>query len=616
MPEKIKTNDHLINQRYAYLKQLIEILPEQPGVYQYYDNTEALIYVGKAKNLKKRVTSYFTKNRFDNNKLKLLVRKIADIKYIVVNNESDAFLLENNLIKKYQPKYNVQLKDDKTFPWICVKNEPFPRVFSTRNIKNDGSAYYGPYTSGLMVKTILDLIRQLFPLRTCTLNLTVENIGQGKFKACLEYHIGNCLAPCIAKQTSEDYAASINNIHKILKGNIKQVSDYLRELMERYSMEFRYEQAQLVKEKMELIKRYRSKSTIVNPKINNIDIYSIVDETKYTYVNYMKIIEGCVIQAHNLEIKKQLDEQKEELLMLAITEIRNRIASDAVEILVPFPVDMSIALIKFTIPVRGDKKKLLELSERNARHYQLEQRNQRLLTSPLKKTERILKGMMNDLRLKTLPVHIECFDNSNLQGKNPVASCVVFRNTRPSKKEYRHFHIKTVTGPNDYASMEEIIYRRYRRALENSRDLPQLIVIDGGKGQLNVAVNSLEKLGLKGKIAVIGIAKKLEEIYFPGDAVPLYIDKNSETLKYIQQLRNEAHRFGINFHRSGRSKEMTASILDDIEDIGIRSKEKLLLKYHTIDNILNENPDKLYNLIGKTRTVKLLDHLKNNFTAN
>jgi excinuclease ABC subunit C len=602
-----------VKSKYNFLKQLIETIPEQAGVYQYFNNSGELIYVGKAKNLKKRVTSYFTRTRFENNKLRILVGKIADIKHIVVDNESDAYLLENNLIKKYQPRYNVLLKDDKTFPWICIKNEPFPRIFSTRNIKHDGSSYYGPYTSILMVKTILDLIRQLFPLRTCTCSLSDENIELRKFKVCLEYHIGNCLAPCIGNQSNEEYTIAVSNIHKILKGDIRQVSNYLKRLMERYSEECRFEKAQLMKEKMELIRKYQSKSTIVNPKINNIDVYTIINEEKNAYVNYIKIIEGSVIQAHNLEIHKQLSEEKEELLILAITEIRNRISSDAREILIPFTIDMSMDSIKFTVPVRGDKKKLLELSRRNAIHYQLEQRKRRQHASPQTRNDRILNTMMKDLKMKIPPKHIECFDNSNLQGRNPVASCVVFRNLSPSKKEYRHFHIKSVEGPNDYASFEEIIYRRYNKAIDNNLDLPQLVIIDGGKGQLNAAVNSLERMGLRGRLAIIGIAKRLEEIYFPGDQIPLYLDKNSETLKCIQYLRNEAHRFGLNFHRQGRSKEMTASVLDQIEDIGNISKDKLLVKYHTIEKILAENPEKLYDLIGRKRTVSLIEYLKTNY---
>ena len=592
-----------------YLKSLIEVLPNKPGVYQYFDKSADMIYVGKAKDLKKRVSSYFTRTNYENNKLRLLVQNIADIKHIVVENESDAFLLENNLIKKYQPRYNVQLKDDKTFPWICVKNEAFPRIFSTRTLKDDGSVYYGPYTSGLMVKTIIDLIRQLFPLRSCKHNLTASAISANKFKVCLEYHIGNCLAPCIGVQKADNYDDSINQIHHILKGNINQVSLYLKGLMKSYSDSFDYERAQMIKEKIQLLKRYQSRSTIVNPRISNIDVYTILEEDNYAFVNYIKVINGAIIQAHNLEIRKQLDEQKDDLLPMAIVEIRNKISSNAKEILLPFPIDLGMPHIKQTVPVRGDKKKLLDLSIRNARHYQMEQRKQREALSAESKYERILQKIKEDLRLTAIPVHIECFDNSNIQGKEPVASCVVFRNTRPSKKEYRHFHIKTVTGANDYASMEEVITRRYARLLKEERDLPQLIVIDGGKGQLSAAVNSLEKLGLRGKIAVVGIAKKLEELYFPDDSVPLYIDKNSETLKALQNLRNEAHRFGITFHRNQRSKKMTLSVLDQIEGVGEQTKQKLLTRYHSIENILKEDPENLYREIGKQRAGKILAYL-------
>jgi len=601
--------EKLVNKKIEYLKSLIEVLPNKPGVYQYFDKNAVIIYVGKAKDLKKRVSSYFTRTNYENNKLRLLVHKVADIKHIVVDNESDAFLLENNLIKKYRPRYNVQLKDDKTFPWICVKNEAFPRIFSTRNLRDDGSVYYGPYTSGLMVKTIIDLIRQLFPLRTCKHILAESNITANKFKVCLEYHIGNCLAPCIGEQTAENYDDSVSQIHQILKGNINQVSFYLKELMKRYSEEFEYEKAQLVKEKIQLLKRYQSRSTIVNPRISNIDVYTILEEEKYAYVNYIKVINGAIIQAHNLEIRKQLDEQKEDLLPMAIVEIRNKISSSAKEILVPFPLDLGLPLIKQIVPLRGDKKKLLDLSLRNARHYQMEQRKQREAVSAETKNERILQKIRKDLRLTAIPVHIECFDNSNIQGKEPVASCVVFRNTRPSKKDYRHFHIKTVSGANDYASMEEVITRRYTRLLKEEKELPQLVVIDGGKGQLSAAVNSLEKLGLRGKIAVVGIAKKLEEIYFPGDSVPLYIDKNSETLKVLQKLRNEAHRFGITFHRNQRSKKMTLSVLDQIEGVGEQTKQKLLTRYHSIENILKEDPSNLYREIGRLRTDKILAYL-------
>ena len=602
-----------VNRKIETLRRIISILPNQPGVYQFIDDKGIIIYIGKAKNLKKRVSSYFNRSRFDNNKLKLLVRRIADIRHIVVENESDAFLLENNLIKKHQPRYNVQLKDDKSFPWICVKNEPYPRIFQTRTLKNDGSIYYGPYTSVVMVRTILDLIRQLFPLRNCNLNLTEENISAGKFRVCLEYHLGNCLGPCVGAQAAPDYDASVKQIHQILKGNINQVSAYLRDLMKKYSADFEFEQAQKVKEKLDMLRRYQSRSTIVNPKISNTDIYSIAEEKDHACVNYLKVIRGAIVQAHNLEIRKKLDETSEELLAIAIIEIRNRIPSQAKEIIIPMEVSLGLPDITQTVPVRGDKKKLLELSFRNARHYQAEQQKQRETASSSSSSLRILERVQSDLRLEEPPLHIECFDNSNIQGKEAVASCVVFRNARPSKKEYRHFHIKTVTGADDYASMSEVITRRYTRQLSEKNSMPQLIITDGGKGQLGVAVESLGKLGLRGRVAVIGIAKKLEEIYFPGDPVPLYIDKNSETLKLIRNIRNEAHRFGISFHRDERSRKMTRSILDQAKGIGEESKRKLLARYKGINKILEEDPEVLGKLIGVRRTENLIRFLKDNW---
>lgn len=602
-----------INNQMDSLRRVIGVLPDQPGVYQFLDEKGNIIYIGKAKNLKKRVSSYFNRNRFENNKLKLLVRRIAKIKHIVVENESDAFLLENNLIKKHQPRYNVQLKDDKSFPWICVKKEPFPRIFQTRNLKNDGSTYYGPYTSVVMVRTLLDLIRQLFPLRNCNLNLTEENIGAGKFRVCLEYHLGNCLGPCVGYQDEANYNDSVKQIHQILKGNINHVTAHLKGLMKKYSDEFEFEQAQKVKEKLEMLRKYQSRSTIVNPKINNIDVYSISEEKDHAYVNYLKVIRGAIVQAHNLEIRKKLNETREELLAMAIIEIRNRIPTQAREIIVPTKVDLGMPHIHQILPARGDKKKLLELSLRNARHYQTEQRKQKDSAAAASPASRILNRVKEDLRLTDTPVHIECFDNSNIQGKEAVASCVVFRNAKPSKKEYRHFHIKTVTGADDYASMYEIITRRYKRQLKEKKDLPQLVITDGGKGQLGVAVESLKKLGLWGRVAIIGIAKKLEEIYFPGDSVPIYIDKNSETLKLIRNIRNEAHRFGINFHRDERSRKMTQSILDQVPGIGEQSKRKLLARYHGVDKILKEDPVVLGSLIGARRAEQLISYLRRNW---
>jgi len=594
-----------------YLKSLVEIIPEKPGIYQFINKQGDILYIGKARNLKKRVSSYFTRGRFENNKLKILVRKVADIKHFIVSDESDALLLENNMIKKYQPRYNVMLKDDKTFPWICVKNEAFPRVFLTRNVIRDGSVYYGPYTSVNMVKTLLELVRQLFPLRNCKLNLTEENIKNKKFKVCLEFHLGNCKGPCEGHQSGKDYEESLNHVHQILKGNIFQVVEHLKSMMDSYSKELRYEEAQILKNKIEILQKYRSKSTIVNPKISDVEVYSIANEEHAAFVNCLKVINGAVVQTQTLELKKKLDESVSDLLLMAIIELRQRTNSQTREIIVPAEINMPFPGITVTVPKRGDKKHLLELSERNTRFYLMERKKQKELTKPEIRISRIYKTLMQDLRLVEKPEHIECFDNSNIQGKNPVAACVVFKNLKPSKKDYRHFNIKTVNGPNDYASMEEIIYRRYKRMVDEKHSLPNLIIIDGGKGQLNVAVKSLENIGISGKTAIIGIAKKLEEIYFPGDSVPLYIDKNSETLKIIQHIRNEAHRFSINFHRDKRSKSMITSELDNIKGIGEKTKEILLLSFGSLEAIKKSDRQQLITLIGRKKTDILLSWLEN-----
>ena len=606
----------LENEYIDYLKSLVEVLPDKPGIYQFFDNKGEIIYIGKARNLKKRVSSYFTKTIYQNNKLKILTRKIADIKHFIVKDESDALLLENNLIKKYQPRYNVQLKDDKSFPWICVKNEPFPRVFITRNLIRNGSVYYGPYTSVNMVRTLLELIRQLFPLRTCNYNLTTENIVNQRFKACLEYHLGNCKAPCVGYQTDIEYEESIKYVHQILKGSIFQVIEHLKGLMSEYSGEYKFEQAQIIKDKIRILEKYRSKSTIVNPRIDDIEVYSIAEEDTTAYVNYLRVVNGAIVQAQTFELKKKLDESVQDLLSLAIVEIRQRMGSTAKEIIVPVKTDLHLGNIKFTIPHRGEKKQILDLSERNAKFYMLEKRKRRELTRPEAKIERILRTVMKDLRLKEKPVHIECFDNSNIMGKSPAAACVVFINAKPSKKDYRHFTIKTVKGPNDYASMEEVIYRRYKRILNEKKSLPQLLIIDGGKGQLSAATKSLEKLSLRGKTAIIGVAKRLEEIYFPDDKVPLYIDKNSETLRLIQQIRNEAHRFGIKLHRDKRTKIMMQSELDNINGIGEKTRDELLKKYGSVNSIMKADPAEIISLIGKNRTKILLKALNKNLKSS
>ena len=589
-------------------KLIISSLPEKPGIYQFIDPAGQVVYVGKAKNIRKRVTSYFSKNQ--SGKTRALVKRAIDIRHIVVENESDALLLENNLIKKYQPRYNILLKDDKTFPWICIKNERFPRVFFTRNTIRDGSTYYGPYTSAVMVRTLLDLVRQLYKLRTCPLNLTQENIDAGKFKVCLEYHLGNCKAPCVGLQDEADYLESIEQIKSILKGNISGVIDHLRELMNLFSVEMRFEDAQVIKDKIEILSKFRSKSSIVSNKIINVDVFGFTQEADNAYVNYLKVIEGSVIQAFTLEMKSRIDEEKESILGFAITEIRQRVSSDSPEVILSFKPDIQIEGLKYTIPVAGDKLKLLELAERNAIYYKLEQKKKRMEHSPQERTGRNLEKLKNDLHMAELPIHIECFDNSNIMGSNPVAACVVFRNARPSKSEYRHFNIKTVTGPNDFSSMEEIVFRRYKRMIEEGGDLPQLVIIDGGKGQLSSAMKSVEKLGLREKMTLIGIAKKLEEIYFPGDSVPIYLDKNSISLKIIQQLRNEAHRFGITFHREKRMGSMLRSELDEIKGIGPKTKELLLKNFDSVEDIKNTNPEKIEEIIGHSKASILFNFFK------
>lgn len=585
-----------------HLGNIVQALPDSPGVYQFYNNTNQIIYVGKAKSLKKRVSSYFQKVHADNHKVRVMVSKIYDLQYIVVNSESDALLLENNLIKKYKPRYNILLKDDKTYPWICIKNEIFPRIFQTRNVVKDGSIYFGPYTSVTMVRTLLDLIRQLFPLRSCTLPLSEQSILSNKYKVCLEYHLGNCKAPCIGNQTLEDYNQSITQIKDILKGNISQVISYLKKVMLEFSNDFRFEEAERVKQKIVILEKFQSKSVIVNPAINNVDVFSFIEERNFAVVNFIKVMNGSIIQSHTIELVKKLDEEKEELLALAIADIRERFTSESKEIVIPFEIGVDFPSAETTIPKRGDKRVLLELSERNAKYYILERNKNLDKANPEVRYDRILDTAQKDLHLPQPPGYIECFDNSNIQGTNSVAACVVFKNARPSKADYRHFNIKTVEGPNDFASMEEVIYRRYKRLLEESAELPQLIIIDGGKGQLHSAVTSLQKLGLYGTISIIGIAKRLEEIYFPGDSIPIYLDKQSETLKLIQHLRDEAHRFGVTFHRNKRSKSMTQTIFGSIPGIGRKTMEVVYTKYPSLSNIKKASKEELIQLIGKKKT--------------
>ncbi|MEA1887318.1 MAG: excinuclease ABC subunit UvrC [Bacteroidota bacterium] len=590
------------------LKNIARSLPDNPGVYRFYDKDGRLVYVGKAKSLKKRVASYFGKSLVG--KTKVMMKRVAEIRHTVVESESEALLLENNLIKRHQPRYNVMMRDDKTFPWICVKNEPYPRVFMTRNVVKDGSVYYGPYTSVVMVRTLLNLIKRLYPLRTCSYKLTKDKIEAGKYRVCLEYHLGNCLAPCVGKQLEEDYNKSIEQVKEILKGNIHTVSRYLKELMKQYAAELKYEEAQLIKEKLDILHRYRSRSTVVNPRISDADVFGMDTEDDKIYVNYLKIIRGAVVQSHTIELKKRIEESNDELISLAITELRDRHSSNAREIIMGGLPDITIENIKYTIPGKGDKKKLLELSERNARVYKLNQMKGKI-KAPVERSRQNLESLKKDLHLPSLPRHMECFDNSNIQGSVPVAACVVFRNGKPSKNEYRHYNIRTVKGPDDFASMEEVVFRRYRRMLDEAAPLPDLVIIDGGKGQLNAAVKSFETLGIRGKLPVIGIAKKLEEIYFPGDSVPLYIDKNSISLKIIQNIRNEAHRFGISFHRDKRSKGMTKSTLDEIKGIGPKTKDTLLKNFGSLDKIKSASREELEKLIGKAKTNKIMEFIRN-----
>ncbi|HEX2922093.1 MAG TPA: excinuclease ABC subunit UvrC [Bacteroidales bacterium] len=593
----------------AKYESVLPLIPDKPGIYQFIDADGNIIYIGKAKNLKKRVSSYFAKNQ--SGKTSVMIKRTTDIRHIVVENESDALLLENNLIKKHQPRYNILLKDDKTFPWICIKNEPFPRVFSTRSTPRDGSAYFGPYTSAMMVRTLLNLIRQLYKLRTCSLALTQENIMAGKFKVCLEYHIGNCKGPCVALQVECDYMENIKQIKEILRGNISTVIDHLKHLMNRYSGELRFEEAQVIKDKINILSRFRSKSAVVSGTIGNVDVFGYTEEEGSAYVNYLKVAEGAVIQAFTLELKSRLDEDKETVLSIAVTEIRQKLCSSSPEIIVPFNPDILIDNVRYITPKAGDKLKLLELAERNAIYYKLEQKKKRMEHSPLERTGKNLEKLKNDLHMPFLPRHIECFDNSNIMGNDPVAACVVFKNGKPSRSDYRHFNIKTVTGPNDFSSMEEIVFRRYKRMLDEQQDLPQLVIIDGGKGQLSSAIKSLGKLGLRDKITIIGIAKKLEEIYFPGDNVPIYLDKNSISLKIIQQLRNEAHRFGINFHRDKRSSGMVKSGLDEIRGIGPKTKETLLRHFGSVEAIKKAATENLEKIIGPAKTAVLTEYFKN-----
>ncbi len=586
----------------------IKTLPEKPGVYQYFDKSGKILYVGKAKNLKKRVASYFTKNN-DSQRIRVMVRKIHEIRHIVVDTETDALLLENNLIKKLQPRFNVMLKDDKTYPWICIKNERFPRVFPTRKLVKDGSEYYGPYTSFKTVNTLLDLIKGLYQLRTCNYDLSEEKIRHGKYKVCLEYHLGNCKGPCEDHESESEYLKKIEAIRHIVKGNFKESLQQFREQMKEHAEKMEFEQAQQIKSKIEVLENYQAKSTVVNPRINNVDVFSIVSDEGHAYVNFLQLSHGAIIRSHTIEMKKKLEESDEELLELGITEIRQRFNSHTREIYVPFTVEAG-ENVRVTVPKLGDKKKILDLSTRNARYFRQERFKQMKIVDPERHVNRIMAQMKTDLRLNEEPRHIECFDNSNIQGSNPVAACVVFKDGKPSKKDYRKFNIKTVEGPDDFASMEEVVFRRYRRLLEEGEPLPQLIIVDGGKGQLSSGVKALESLGLRGKIAIIGIAKRLEEIFYSGDSIPLYLDKRSETLKIIQHLRNEAHRFGITFHRNKRSSTALNTELEEIPGIGEKTVVELLKHFRSLKRIKEASLESLSSVIGKSKATIIYNYYK------
>ena len=589
----------------------LKTLPDKPGVYQYFDKEGTIIYVGKAKNLKKRVTSYF-KARHDQAKTYVLVKKIFDIHYIVVDTESDALLLENSLIKKHQPRYNIQLKDDKTYPWIVIKNEAFPRVFATRQMIKDGSKYFGPYASVRSMHILLDLFRELFPLRTCALDLSANKIEKQGYKVCLEYHIGKCKGPCEGRLSIQEYNAMIEQIEGILKGNISNVIQQLKLMMQQFATDYRFEEAQIIKSRIDILEKYKAKSTVVSPTIQKVDVLTLVEDNDCFFVNYLVVSDGAIIQGITLEVKRKLDETPEEILTLMLPEFRERFQSDSKEILVEHNIDWEFEDTRFFVPQRGDKKALIDLSIRNAKFYRLEKMKTEKIKDPERHTNRILEQMKKDLRLKELPVHIECFDNSNIQGTNPVSACVVFRDAKPSKKDYRHFNVQTVEGPDDFATMREAVFRRYRRMLDEGQTLPQLVIIDGGKGQLSAALEALEKLELRGKMAIIGIAKRLEELFYPGDSLPLYLDKRSETLKVIQQLRNEAHRFGITHHRNRRSKGALENELEQIGGIGQKTVEALIRQFKSVKRVKEQSLESIAAVVGNAKAKVVVDYFEKN----
>lgn len=592
---------------HSELELQLKTLPSEPGVYRYYDKKGEILYVGKAKNLKNRVLSYFNKSQIGY-KTRMMVSKIVRLETTVVNSEYDALLLENNLIKEYQPFYNILLKDDKSYPWICIKKEPFPRIFLTRNVIKDGSEYYGPYAKVKQAKTLIEVIKNIYKLRTCSLNLAPEKIKEGKYKVCLEYHIKNCAGPCEGLESEEEYAQKLNAIRGIIKGEFKAAREYLEAEMYNYAAKLEFENAQQSKEKLQILENYQTHTTIVSSNINDVDVFGIISDEAAAYVNYFKIKNGSIIQSYTTEIKKMLDETDEEILEEALIEIRNKFNSTSTEIFLPFHLNIEIPHVKLIVPKLGDKKRIVELSEKNAMEYRVEKLKQVQIVDPERHTNRIMAEMKKLLRLPEEPRHIEGFDNSNIQGTNPVSACVVFKDGKPSKADYRIFHIKTVEGPNDFATMEEVIYRRYSRLLDEGEPLPQLILIDGGKGQLSSAVKSLKLLGLYGKISIIGIAKRLEEIFFPEDPVPLYLDKKSETLKVLQRVRDESHRFGVKHHRTRRKNSTIKSELEEIPGVGEKTIQQLLSKLKSVKRIKEASLETLEEILGKSKAKAVWEH--------
>lgn len=591
-----------------HIQNLLKTLPHKPGVYQHIDKDGKILYIGKAKDLKKRVSSYFTKS-VTSARIAVMVRKVADIRTIITDTEGDALLLENNLIKEHQPRYNINLKDDKSYPYITIRKERFPRIYGLRNIKRDGSEYYGPYPSVKAMKAVLELIKQMYPTRTCKYLLSEENIEKGKFKLCLEYHIGNCKGPCEGLQSEEDYNADVDAARKIIKGQLGEVKRNLKERMASHAANLEFEQAQYCKERLDALEKYAAKSTVVSFRMTNIDVFSVSMDAEFGYVNYLKIVEGAIVQSYTVEMKKKLEEEPQDFLNLAIPEIRDLFGSTSRRVFTSHPVALELEGVEFAVPQKGEKKKLIDLSIKNAMYYRQEKLKNIQIVDPDRHVKRIMTQMKTDLRMPEEPRHLECFDNSNIQGTNPASACVVFKNGKPSKKDYRKFNIKTVVGPDDFASMEEVVHRRYRRLLDEGEPLPQLIVIDGGKGQLGAALTALERLGLRGKITIIGIAKRLEEIYFPGDPYPLYLDKRSETLKIIQQARDEAHRFSLSHHRNRRSKGAYKSELDGIKGIGPETIKTLMRRFKSVKKIKEASVEELEACIGKSKSLILRNHL-------